>query len=67
MNIKYGLLEVGSMEQVRDYNTLEDVFKDIIWKHPDSFWIGDVEKKQAYTISQFLEKHKEEYEVFSRT
>lgn len=28
--VRYGLLEVGTMEQVRDYYSLEDVFKDLM-------------------------------------
>lgn len=28
--VLYGLLEVGTMEQVRDYHSLEEVFKDLI-------------------------------------
>lgn len=62
--VKYGLLEIGTMEQVRDYYSLEDVFKDLLWKCPTSFWVGVVEEKQAYTIPQFLEKYKTEYETF---
>ena len=62
--VKYGLLEIGSMEQVRDYWCIEDVFKDIVWKDPSSFWIGDVEEGRAYTIEQFLERNKESYKLF---
>ena len=65
--ILYGLLEVGTMEQVRDYYSLEEVFKDLMWKCPTSFWVGIVEEKQAYTIPQFLEKYHNEYEEFINT
>lgn len=64
--VKFILLEVGTKEELREYYSLNEVFKDLFFKAPESFWVGVVEEKQAYTIDQFLDKYKNEYEEFKK-
>lgn len=63
--VKFTLLEIGTCEELRDYYSLREVFEDLHWKCPTSFWVGVVEEKQAYTIEQFYEKYGEEFEALN--
>ena len=62
--VKFVLLEVGTQELLREYYTLEELFNDLKWKAPESFWVGVVEERQAYTIPQIYEKYAEEFKKF---
>lgn len=68
--VKFILLEVGTMEELREYASLEEIFKDLSFKAPESFWVGIIDNKQAYaiayTIPQFLDKYRNEYEEFKK-
>lgn len=62
--IMFQLLELGSLEQLRDYYSFDDIFKDLQWKAPESFLVGDRSNGQAYYISQFYDKYIKEYEAW---
>lgn len=64
--VKFVLLEIGTQEELRDYYSLEEAFRDLRWKCPSSFWVGVVEEGQAYTITQFYEKFATELEAFNK-
>lgn len=53
---KFVLLEKWSMEVLREYENEKELEKDLLWKAPESFWVGELETKKAYTIPEALEK-----------
>ena len=58
---KFVLLEIGTLEHLRNYDTLEELYNDLKWKAPESFWVGVVEERKAYTIPQIFEKYNKEF------
>lgn len=53
--VKFQLLEVGTMEPLRDYESLEAAIADLRFKAPEQFWVGDLDSRTAYTIPKFFE------------
>lgn len=62
--IRFELLEIPTMEVLKGYTSLREVYDDFKFKAPESFWIGVVELGQAFTIPQFNEMYKEVLDVF---
>lgn len=49
-------IDNGNQDILKKYKTVEDVLRDIQYKDPSYFFIGDNETNTGYTFEQFIEK-----------
>lgn len=57
---KYEILIAGTIETVKKYYTLEDLYKDLLYKNPNEYWINVLKTNEIYTVSEFLQDYKKE-------
>lgn len=65
-NFEYVLIDPCDGNILREYETLNKVFEDLIWKDLTYWWIGEEKEKQAYTGQQFVERYANEWNEFRR-
>ena len=49
-------MDNGIQDVLKTYETVEGVLRDIQYKDPSYFFIGDNETNMGYTFEQFVEK-----------
>ena len=49
-------MDNGIQDVLKTYETVEGVLRDIQYKDPSDFFIGDNETNIGYTFEQFIEK-----------
>ncbi len=54
---KFALLTPYTCEELKEYDSVEEVLKDVQYKVKESFWIGDKETNIALDITQFMEQY----------